>query len=236
MRIESLRAEGFDTAMKAAFPAFDGLSLPEAAYARDALGRYARSAIKRALDLVLASLAIIVLSPVLALAALAVALESQGPILFCQRRTGLNGQPFGIYKFRSMHVLEDGTDITQAVKGDTRITRVGRLLRATSIDELPQLFNVLNGEMSLVGPRPHALAHDTHYGARITGYHRRFAVKPGITGWAQINGARGATPTLAHMQARIALDHWYVERAGLALDLRILARTPLEVLRGRNAI
>lgn len=234
--MESRRIESHEIAMKAAFPAFDGLSFTEAAYQRDTRDGRIHPGSKRALDVVLASLAIITLSPILALAAMAVALDSRGPILFCQRRTGQNGRPFGIYKFRSMRVMEDGPQITQVVKGDARVTRIGRFLRATSIDELPQLFNVLLGEMSLVGPRPHALAHDTYYGAHITGYHRRFAVKPGITGWAQVCGARGATPTLAHMQARIALDHWYVDHASLALDLLILARTPLEVLRQRNAV
>jgi exopolysaccharide biosynthesis polyprenyl glycosylphosphotransferase len=221
-----------EMAMKAIFPAFDGVSAAEPAQAGMAAHRQA----KRVFDVALAVLALIVLSPILALATLAVALDSPGPILFCQRRTGLNGKPFGIYKFRSMTVLEDGAEVVQAVAGDARITRVGRLLRASSIDELPQLFNVLTGDMSLVGPRPHALAHDDYYGARIAGYARRFAVKPGITGWAQVKGARGATPTLNHMRTRIALDIWYADHASLKLDLLILARTPLEVLRHRNAV
>jgi len=191
---------------------------------------------KRVLDLVAAAALAILLSPLLALISIAVALDSRGPVLFCQRRTGLNGQTFPIFKFRSMHVLEDGAEITQARPGDARITRVGRILRKLSLDELPQLLNVLAGEMSLVGPRPHAVAHDAFYGARITGYARRFAVKPGITGWAQVNGKRGATPTLAVMQARIDLDTWYVANACLALDLQILLRTPLEVLSTRNAV
>jgi len=224
-----VRIEAGDTAMKAAFPDLDGFGPANAAAPTgpDA---------KRLLDIVLAAIAVIVFSPVLALAAIAVALDCGGPVLFRQRRTGLNGRPFGIYKFRTMTVLEDGAQITQAVAGDARITRVGRFLRASSIDELPQLFNVLAGDMSLVGPRPHAIAHDIYYGARIEGYTRRFAVRPGITGWAQVRGARGATPALADMQARIDLDAWYVEHAGLALDLLILIRTPLEVLRHRNAL
>lgn len=232
-----------ELAMKAVFPAFDGLSLVEVplveaplAEAAPAARPAARLDTKRVLDVVIAGLALVLLSPVLALAALAVTLDSPGPILFCQRRTGLNGKPFGIYKFRSMTVLEDGAEVTQAVPGDARVTRAGHLLRASSIDELPQLFNVLAGDMSLVGPRPHALAHDTYYSARIPGYTRRFAVKPGITGWAQVAGARGATPTLADMQARIDLDGWYVDHAGPGLDLLILALTPLEVLRHRNAV
>ena len=219
-------------AMKAVFPAFDGLSAAETVQT----GSYAHQDVKRALDVVIALLALIVLSPILALATLAVALDTPGPILFCQRRTGLNGKPFGLYKFRSMTVLEDGAEVIQAVAGDARVTRTGRLMRASSIDELPQLFNVLAGDMSLVGPRPHALAHDEYYGARIASYGRRFAVKPGITGWAQVAGARGATPTLDHMQARIDIDIWYADHAGLGLDLLILARTPLEVLRHRNAV
>lgn len=230
-----MQNQGCETAMQAVYPAFDGFAaaLPE----RRAAGA-ARSYqdIKRMLDIALSVLALIVLSPVLALATLAVALDSPGPILFCQRRTGLNGRPFGIFKFRTMSVLEDGDEVTQAIEGDARVTRTGRFLRAASIDELPQLFNVLAGDMSLVGPRPHAIAHDEYYGARIAGYDRRFAVKPGITGWAQVCGARGATPTLEHMRARIELDGWYVDHADLALDLAILARTPLEVLRHRNAV
>jgi putative colanic acid biosynthesis UDP-glucose lipid carrier transferase len=134
-----------------------------------------------------------------------------------------------------MHVMEDGADVKQAARGDARITRVGRVIRKLSLDELPQLFNVLSGEMSLVGPRPHAIAHDEYYGAALPNYAVRQQVKPGITGWAQVNGARGETPTLDIMQTRIDLDAWYVENTSLALDLLILARTPMEVLRTRNA-
>ena len=155
---------------------------------------------------------------------------------FCQKRTGLNGKTFPIFKFRSMHVMEDGADVQQAVVGDARITRVGRIIRKFSLDELPQLFNVLAGDMSLVGPRPHAVAHDIEYGAQISNYAVRFQVKPGITGWAQVKGARGVTPTNDIMQDRVNLDAWYVEHASLALDLMILARTPLAVLRTRNAV
>ena len=221
-----------DAAMKTIFPAFDGFVPARETDTMADAGLDAR----RILDVVLATIALILLSPVLALAAIAVTLDSPGPILFCQRRSGLNGKPFGIFKFRSMTVLEDGAAVTQAVKGDARVTFVGRFLRASSIDELPQLFNVLAGDMALVGPRPHAIAHDEYYGARITGYARRFAVRPGITGWAQVCGARGATPTLEHMQARITLDQWYVDHASLSLDLKILIRTPLEVLLHRNAL
>jgi putative colanic acid biosysnthesis UDP-glucose lipid carrier transferase len=214
--------------MKAALPAFEGFGLP-VAHAGTGI------AAKRILDIVLAGLLVILASPVLALVSLAVVLDSRGPLVFTQMRTGRNGKTFAILKFRSMHVLEDGGDITQVSKGDARVTRVGRIIRKLSLDELPQLFNVLAGDMSLVGPRPHAVAHDIYYGAAISNYAIRQKVKPGITGWAQVNGARGATPTIDIMQARVELDAWYVANANLALDLKILARTPLEVVRPRNA-
>jgi len=214
--------------MKAVFPAFDGFVLP--------IPGAVESAPKRALDVIAAALLILLLSPLLALVSLAILLDSRGPLVFAQRRTGLNGKTFAILKFRSMHVLEDGADVKQAVRGDARITRVGRVIRKLSLDELPQLFNVLAGDMSLVGPRPHAVAHDEYYGAAIANYAMRQQVKPGITGWAQVNGARGATPTLESMQARVDLDAWYVEHTSLTLDLLILARTPFEVLRSRNAV
>jgi putative colanic acid biosynthesis UDP-glucose lipid carrier transferase len=216
--------------MKAVFPAFDGFGMsvthPDQSESIDA---------KRLLDVVVAALLLVAFSPLLALMSIAVALESPGPVLFCQKRTGLNGKTFPIFKFRSMRVMEDGADVKQAVEGDARITKVGRIIRKLSLDELPQLFNVLAGDMSLVGPRPHAVAHDIQYGAQISNYGVRFQVKPGITGWAQVNGARGATPTTAAMQDRVNLDAWYVEHASLALDLLILARTPLAVLNTRNA-
>ena len=180
--------------------------------------------------------ALLFLLPLLGLIVLAIKLDSRGPALFRQHRTGRHGKIFEIYKFRSMTVLEDGADVVQARVGDVRITRVGRVLRILSLDELPQLFNVLSGEMSLVGPRPHAVTHDEYYSERISHYRLRQQVKPGITGWAQINGARGATPRLSDMQARIDLDVAYVERKNFWLDLEILARTPLVVLSRRNAV
>jgi putative colanic acid biosynthesis UDP-glucose lipid carrier transferase len=215
--------------MKAVFPAMDGFGLaaPDIPEALDA---------KRVLDVVVAWSLVVLLAPVLALVSLAIALDSRGPILFCQRRTGLGGQTFGIFKFRSMHVLEDGAEITQAQAHDARITRVGRVIRKLSLDELPQLFNVIAGDMSLVGPRPHALAHDDYYGAAISNYAVRQRVRPGITGWAQVNGARGATPTLDIMRRRVDLDAWYVAHASLKLDLKILLRTPLAVLASENAL
>jgi putative colanic acid biosynthesis UDP-glucose lipid carrier transferase len=170
----------------------------------------------------------------LALITLLVRLDSPGPAIFRQTRTGLNGRTFLIYKFRTMHVQEDGAGVRQARRGDARVTRLGAVLRKTSLDELPQLINVLRGEMALVGPRPHALAHDSLYGALITVYCERFAVRPGITGWAQINGSRGATPRLADMQRRIELDLWYVEHRSFALDLKILIATPLHILPSRS--
>ena len=197
--------------------------------------RPARS-IKRVLDVILSLAALALLLPLFALIALAVVWDSGEPVFFRQRRIGRHGKVFNIYKFRTMHVLEDGAEIVQAFRGDRRITRIGHFLRITSLDELPQLWNVLKGEMSLVGPRPHAVSHDEYYSALIKNYHLRYAVKPGITGWAQINGARGATPHLSDMQARIDFDIQYVERDSLWLYLRILARTPLAVLRRRNAV
>jgi putative colanic acid biosynthesis UDP-glucose lipid carrier transferase len=218
--------------MKAVFPAWDGLglALPE----RRSVRRDGVVA-KRVLDLVVATPLAVLLAPLMALLALAVRLDSKGPVFFVQHRTGRGGKAIAVLKFRSMHVLEDGAEVTQAIAGDARITRTGRLLRQLSLDELPQLFNVIAGDMSLVGPRPHALAHDDYFGARISNYAARFAVKPGITGWAQVNGARGATPTLDTMQARIDLDAWYIEHANLMLDLKILARTPLVVLSMQGA-
>jgi lipopolysaccharide/colanic/teichoic acid biosynthesis glycosyltransferase len=142
----------------------------------------------------------------------------------------MNGRPFHILKFRTMHVLEDGPRVVQATRHDPRVTRLGHLLRDTGLDELPQLINVLAGDMSLVGPRPHAAAHDDYYGPLIANYAYRHRVRPGITGWAQVNGARGATPTLSDMQARIDLDAWYVDHRSLGLDLMILFLTPLEIL------
>ena len=179
----------------------------------------------RMLDVTGAALGLLLLAPLLVLLALVIRLDSPGPVLFRQTRKGLNGQVFRIYKFRTMRVLEDGAVVRQATRGDARVTRIGRILRSTSLDELPQLLNVLSGEMALVGPRPHALAHDEFYSREISGYDQRFRVKPGITGWAQVNGARGETPTLDHMRLRIELDLWYVQHKSIALDLTILART-----------
>ena len=185
-------------------------------------------------DAFVAAAVLVVLAPLLALVALLVRLDSSGPAVFRQTRTGLNGRTFLIYKFRTMHVQEDGAVVRQARRGDARMTRLGAILRKTSLDELPQLLNVLRGDMALVGPRPHALAHDSHYGSQIAAYRQRFAVRPGITGWAQINGSRGPTPELADMQRRIELDLWYVQNRSFALDLRILTATALHILPSRS--
>ena len=190
--------------------------------------------VKRVFDVMLAGLALAIFSPLLLLTGVAVKLDSPGPMIFRQRRRGFNGREFAIYKFRTMTVLEDGDMIRQAQRGDARVTWLGRLLRASSIDELPQLINVLTGEMSLVGPRPHALVHDDEYGRLIDNYIFRHHVKPGITGWAQIHGFRGETD-VALMERRIQLDLWYINNWSLWLDLRIIARTGVEVLRSRNA-
>ncbi len=195
----------------------------------------AERAAKRALDIVIACCTILALAPLMALTALAVKLESKGPIVFRQRRNGFNGKEFTIFKFRTMMVLEDGPSIVQASRGDRRVTRLGRLLRQTSIDELPQLFNVIKGNMSIVGPRPHAVAHDDEYGQLIANYAFRHHVKPGITGWAQVHGYRGATPHIENMAKRIELDLWYVNHWSLNLDLEIILRTILELMRRRNA-
>jgi exopolysaccharide biosynthesis polyprenyl glycosylphosphotransferase len=183
---------------------------------------------KRASDVAFAATALALLTPLMLLVALAVKLDSPGPIIFRQRRTGLNGRAFFIYKFRTMAVMEDGRRIIQARQGDPRVTRAGRLLRQSSIDELPQLFNVLKGDMSLVGPRPHAVAHDDQYRTVIANYACRHFVKPGMTGWAQVNGLRGEAED---MERRIDLDLWYIENWSYGLDFRIIWRTCFEVLR-----
>ena len=193
-----------------------------------------RSIFRTGFDGLVAGIVLVMLAPLLALVALLVRLDSTGPALFRQTRTGLNGRTFLIYKFRTMHVQEDGAVVRQARRGDVRMTRLGAILRKTSLDELPQLLNVLRGEMALVGPRPHALAHDSHYGSQIAIYRQRFAVRPGITGWAQINGSRGPTPELTDMQRRVELDLWYVQNRSFALDLRILIATALHVLPSRS--
>jgi len=182
-------------------------------------------ALKRALDIVLAGTALLLLSPLLLALALAVQFSSPGPILFRQARRGFGGRRFAILKFRSMTVCEDGPTITQARRGDARLTPIGAFLRSHSLDELPQLLNVLRGDMSLVGPRPHAVAHDDLYDPLIRTYALRQHVKPGITGWAQVNGCRGETREVADMEARVRHDLWYIDNYSLGIDLLILLRT-----------
>ena len=190
---------------------------------------------KRLFDVIVGSALLVLASPVLALVALAIRLDSRGPVLFRQTRIGFCGRQFMIFKFRSMYTAENGPIIRQAERGDARITRVGRFLRVTSLDELPQLINVIIGDMSLVGPRPHALAHDRQYEPLIPGYAWRHHALPGITGWAQVKGHRGETSTPGSMDARVAHDLWYIRNWSMWLDLKILFMTVRAVLKSTNA-
>jgi len=193
------------------------------------------STIKRASDIVLATLILLLLSPLMLVVALAVKLSSPGPIIFRQRRYGLYGDEIMVYKFRSMTVMENGGAVTQAQRNDSRVTKIGGFLRRTSLDELPQFINVLQGRMSIVGPRPHAVAHNEQYRKLIKGYMLRHKVKPGITGWAQVNGLRGETATLDKMEARIQYDLDYLRNWSLWLDLWIVLKTVKVVLTRENA-
>ncbi|MFQ3247876.1 MAG: putative colanic acid biosynthesis UDP-glucose lipid carrier transferase, partial [Arenicella sp.] len=177
----------------------------------------------------------LILSPLLAVTSVIIKLESPGPVFFKQRRYGLDGQEILVWKFRSMSVCEDGNNVIQAVANDARVTRFGSFIRKYSIDELPQLINVLNGTMSLVGPRPHAVAHNEYYRDKVHGYMGRHKIRPGITGWAQINGCRGETEAIETMQRRIRYDLEYIQNWSIALDIRILLKTLYTVLRDRNA-
>ena len=181
--------------------------------------------IKRISDLVLASVILLLISPIMLGVALAVKLSSPGPVIFRQRRYGLNGQEIIVYKFRSMTVTEDGPDIPQARKNDSRVTRIGAFLRRTSLDELPQFINVLQGRMSVVGPRPHAVAHNEMYRRLVKSYMVRHKVRPGITGWAQVNGFRGETDSVEKMEARVQCDLDYLRNWSLRLDVYIILRT-----------
>ncbi len=181
--------------------------------------------LKRIEDIVVGVLAVMVASPVMIVAAIMIKMTSKGPVFFKQRRYGLNGEVIEILKFRSMRPAEDGPVVKQATKDDPRITPIGKFMRRTSVDELPQLFHVVSGKMSLVGPRPHAVAHNEEYRKRIQGYMLRHKVKPGLTGWAQVNGWRGETDTLEKMEKRIEHDLEYIRRWGLVLDLKIVFMT-----------
>ena len=180
---------------------------------------------KRVFDVAAAMAALWLMLPLMVLVAIAIKVQDGGPVLFRQRRTGLNGQTFVIYKFRSMSVAEDHADLSQATRQDSRVTPVGRLLRVLSIDELPQLLNVLKGEMSLVGPRPHALGHDRQWESAVAGYAARFRARPGLTGYAQVNGWRGEIVDLDCIRGRIAADNYYIDNWSLRLELGILIRT-----------
>lgn len=194
-----------------------------------------QSALKRTTDIVVASLAIALLSPLMLIIAIGVKLSSPGPVLFKQQRYGLNGQEIIVYKFRSMTVMENGENVVQAKQNDPRITKFGGFLRRTSLDELPQFINVLQGRMSIVGPRPHAVYHNEQYRKLINGYMLRHKVKPGITGLAQVNGFRGETDTLDKMKQRVEYDLQYLKNWSLGLDLSIIFRTAFVFFYSRNA-
>ena len=194
-----------------------------------------RRVVKRVEDSVLASALLVGALPLILILAAAIKLDSSGPVLFRQRRTGFNNNAFEVLKFRTMvHAPDPGAEVHQATRNDPRVTRVGKILRRTSLDELPQLLNVLQGEMSLVGPRPHAVPHNEHFATRIDGYLARHRVQPGITGWAQVNGLRGETETLDKMQRRVEHDLAYIEGWSVWFDLRILLQTVVCIF-GRNA-
>lgn len=191
--------------------------------------------VKRAEDMLLSSLILLLISPLLVIIAASVKLSSSGPVIFRQRRYGLKGEIVEIWKFRSMTVCDNGDKVVQAKRNDRRITPVGKFLRRTSLDELPQFINVLQGTMSIVGPRPHAVAHNEQYRKLIRGYMLRHKVKPGITGLAQVNGWRGETDTINKMQKRVEHDLEYIQNWSLWLDIRIIFKTILVAFAGKNA-
>ena len=195
----------------------------------------AEQTVKRAVDIVVSVTALVLLLPLMVAVALAIKMDSEGPVFFRQTRHGFNGRPFGIYKFRSMSVMENGDVVRQAQRHDGRVTRVGYWIRRLSIDELPQLINVVYGDMSIVGPRPHASAHDRYFTSAIEKYAFRHHVKSGITGWAQVNGLRGETETLEKMQRRVELDLWYINNWSIWLDFSIMVRTIFVIFFGKNA-
>lgn len=192
--------------------------------------------IKRAEDILIGGLISLLILPVCVAIAIAIKATSPGPVVFKQYRTGINGKKFKVYKFRSMVVHQESNgEVTQAKKNDARVTPIGAFLRRTSLDELPQFFNVLQGRMSLVGPRPHALAHNEYYKDLVESYMQRHKVKPGITGWAQVNGYRGETDTLDKMQKRVEYDLWYIDNWSLWLDLKIIFLTVFKGFINKNA-
>jgi exopolysaccharide biosynthesis polyprenyl glycosylphosphotransferase len=184
---------------------------------------------------VVGGLLLVLALPLMALIAVAIKLESKGPVIFRQRRRGLNFAVIDMLKFRTMHVMEDGASVVQAQAHDPRVTRVGRVLRRFSLDELPQLINVVRGEMSLVGPRPHALAHDAQWGEQVRTYGIRHQMKPGITGLAQVEGWRGEVTSENDIASRVKQDLAYIRNWSLGLDLKILLRTIGAVIAGKNA-
>jgi exopolysaccharide biosynthesis polyprenyl glycosylphosphotransferase len=192
-------------------------------------------AMKRLVDVAISAAALIVLAPVFLVIAAIIKLDSRGPVFFMQSRRGFNQSEFSIWKFRTMTTLDNGDRIEQAKPNDPRITRVGAILRRFNLDELPQLMNVLVGDMSLVGPRPHAVAHDRYYEGIIRRYRRRLNVKPGITGWAQVNGFRGLTNSPHDMRSRIAHDLYYIDHWSITFDLYIMAMTVLSPRAFKNA-
>lgn len=193
------------------------------------------TAVKRLEDLVVAGFVLVLAAPLMLLVALAIKLDSRGPVFYIQNRYGLNGTVIPVMKFRTMRVVEGDEAFTQATRNDDRVTRVGRILRKTSLDELPQLFNVLAGQMSMVGPRPHAVAHNEEFRGTILGYMLRHKVKPGLTGLAQINGFRGETDTVEKMEQRCHYDLEYLSNWSVWLDLKIILMTPWALLRAHNA-
>ena len=192
-------------------------------------------AAKRCFDIGLATAGLLTLLPLMLVTALLIKLDSRGPVFFLQKRHGFNGQAFNIFKFRTMHVLEDGPVVSQATRNDPRVTRLGRWLRRSSIDELPQLLNVIRGDMSLVGPRPHAISHNSEYEKLIANYAFRHHVKPGLTGWAQVNGYRGETRQIEQMERRVEHDLWYINNWSPLLDLKIVLQTVVVALRQTTA-
>ena len=207
----------------------DTLSVFESPY----LG--AKEFFKRTEDLLVGSLILLIISPILLFIALGVKFTSKGPVIFKQDRYGLGGEKIRVWKFRSMTVMENSDVVTQAKKGDTRITKFGGFLRRTSLDELPQFFNVLTGQMSIVGPRPHAVSHNEEYRQKVEFYMLRHKVKPGITGWAQINGWRGETDTLEKMEKRVEYDLFYIKHWSLWFDIKIIFLTFFKGFVGKNA-
>lgn len=191
--------------------------------------------VKRLEDILISGLILTLISPIMLIIALGIKLTSKGPVLFKQKRNGIRGETFTVYKFRSMTVCEDGDNIKQATKNDARVTFIGKFIRKTSLDELPQFFNVLQGHMSIVGPRPHAIAHNEHYRHQIPGYMLRHMIKPGITGWAQINGWRGETDTLYKMEKRVEFDLEYIRRWSLWLDIKIILLSIIRGFSNKNA-